>query len=228
MSDIQKAMNRIKVIIVDDHDLFRSGVRMNIELGHPDLEVVGEAKTGPEFFKLLETIKIVDIVLLDVIFKDASGMGGVEIARRLRAERPEIKILAISAEETPAIIAEMLEVGIDGFINKTNSSIHTPAEAIRSIMQGLEYFGRDISAIISRIYIAKTRNAKDTPEFTDQEKQLIEYCHQGLSAKMIADRMGIALKTVEWHKSKIFAKYGFNSTAEMVHYALTRGIIRIG
>ena len=220
-------MEKIKVIIVDDHDLFRSGVRLNLELAHPDIEVVGEANSGGAFFQLLETVDAVDMVLLDVIFKDGSNISGIDIARRLKAERPEIKILAISAEDASSIIAEMLEIGVEGFIHKSNCTVHTPAEAIHSIMQGLEYYGRDIAAIISRIFLSKTKTEKNAPEFTAQEKQLIEYCHEGLPAKLIADRMGIALKTVEWYKSKIFARYGFHSTTEMVRYALKNGIIRV-
>jgi len=220
-------MDKIKVIIVDDHDTYRFGVRMNIELGHPDIAVVGEAKSGAEFFDLLKTVEAVDIVLLDIIFHDTSGISGIDIARRLKNERPEIKILAISAENSSETITEMLQIGIDGFINKTNSTLDTPVEAIRSIMEGLEYFGRDIAAIISRIVLAKKKNEKDLAEFSEQEIQLIEYCHEGLSAKLIADRMGVVLGTVNWHKGKIFRKLGINSTAEMVQYALKKGIIRV-
>ncbi|MCL2511546.1 MAG: response regulator transcription factor [Bacteroidales bacterium] len=220
-------MDKIKIIIVDDHDLFRSGLRMSIELGHSDIEVVADAKSGQEFFKLLETVEAFDVALLDVVFKDGSGINGVDIARRLHSERPEVKIIAISAEDDSGKIAEMLEVGIEGFINKTNSTVNTPAEAIRSVMQGFEFYGKDITAVISRIFLSKPKTGKDAPEFTEQEKQIIEYCHEGLSAKMIADRMGMALKTVEWYKGKIFAKHGFKSTAEMVKYALKKGIIQI-
>jgi len=219
-------MKKIQVILVDDVDLFRFGVRMNIELGHPDIAVVGEAKTGPEFFDLLKTVVAVDIVLLDIRFPDTSDMNGIDIARRLKRERPDVKILAISAEEAPETIAAMLETGVDGFINKTNSNNDTPMEAIRSIMQGLEYFGRDISAVISRIYLAKKKIAKDTADFTKQEKLIIELCHEGLSAKMIAYRLGISLRTVDWHKSNIFFKLGINSTTELINYGLKTGIIR--
>jgi len=221
-------MDKIKVIIVDDHDTYRYGVRMNIELSHPDITVVGEAKSVPELFKLLETVGAADVVLLDIKYDDTSGMTGIDAARRLRAERPEIKILAVSAENASETITEMLEIGIEGFINKANSTIDTAPEAIRSIIQGLEFFGRDISAIISRTFLAKTHKTKDIPEFTEQEIQIIEYSHEGLPAKLIADRMGIAVKTLEWHKSKIFRKLNINNSAELVRYGLKHDIIRIG
>ena len=216
-------MNTINIILVDDVDLFRFGVRMSIELDHPDIEVVGEAKTGADFFELFETVEAVDIVLLDIGLPD---MSGVDIARRLRTERPEIKILAITADNSTSTIEKMLKIGVEGFVNKTNSNNDTPVEAIRSIMQGLEYFGRDISAIISRIFLVEKKNAKAAPDFTEQEKRIIEYCHEGLPAKLIADRLGISLRTVDWHKSNIFRKFGINNTAELVRYGLKKGIIR--
>jgi len=197
---------------------------MSIELGHPDITVVGEAKSGAAFFELLETVEAVDMVLLDIALPD---MSGIDIARRLKSERPEIKILAITADNSTTTIEKMLEIGIEGFVHKTNSNNDTPVGAIRSIMQGLEYFGRDITAIISRIILAKKKNAQATPEFTEQEKRIIELSHEGLPAKLIADRLNISLRTVNWHKYNIFRKLGINNTVELVKYGLKMGIIRV-
>lgn len=220
-------MDRTNVIIVDDHDTYRFGIRANIEIKHSDIAVVGEAKSYPDFFALLETVHDVDVVLLDIKFTDDSGKDGFDIARRLRTERPEIKIIAISAEEASETIQKMLETGIEGFIRKSHSAVDTPAEAIRSVMAGLQYYGRDMAEIISRVMLAKRKNAKEVPEFTEQEKQIIEYCHQGLPAKLIADRMCISLKTVEYHKRKMFEKCDLNNSAELVRFALKNGIIRL-
>jgi len=94
-------------------------------------------------------------------------------------------------------------------------------------MQGFDYFGTDISAIICRIYVAKKKTTKITSEFTEQEKRIIELCHEGLSAKLIADRLGITTRTADWHKSNIFSKLGINSTLEMVQFAVKNGIIEM-
>jgi len=220
-------MDKIKVIIVDDHDTYRWGIRANIEMKHPDIVVVGEAKSAPDFFDLLETVATVDVVFLDIRFTDASGLSGIDVARRLRAERPEIKIIAISAEEASETITEMLTTGIEGFIKKSHSTVDTPAEAARSVMAGLQYYGRDMAEIISRVMLTKQKNAKDIPDFTEQQMQLLELCHEGLPAKLIADRMNISLKSVEYHKSKMFEKCGLNNTAELVRFALKNGIIRL-
>ena len=215
-------MNKINVILVDDHELFRLGVRTAIESRHPDIVIVGEAKSGTEFYRLLETTTA-DIVLLDIILPDTSG---IEIARRLKTERPALKILAISAENSASVVEEMLQIGIEGFISKINSNPDTLAEAIRSVMHGFEYFGKDISNVISRIYVVKKKTTEVSNDFSDQEKRIIECCHEGLPAKLIAIRLGITTRTVDWHKSNIFRKLNINNTLEMVRFALQNGIIR--
>jgi len=214
-------MDKINVIIVDDQEFFRVGVKTAITNRHPDLCVVGEAGSGAEFFTLLETV-CPDIVMLDIKLPD---MTGIDIARRLKAERPDIKILAISAENSSATIKEMLDIGIEGFISKRNGGIDEYAEAVRSIIQGANYLGKDISEIIYDMYISIKKTTEVTAEFTEQEKKIIELCRQCLPGKLIADRLCISLRTVNVHKNNIFKKLGINSTAEMVQYAMKNGII---
>jgi len=163
-------------------------------------------------------------VLLDIILPD---MSGIEIARRLKTERPKLKILAVSAENSTPVVQEMLDIGIDGFISKRHGGIDTFAEAVRSIMQGVDYFGKDISEIIYRIYVAKKKTVEVSGEFTPQEKRIIELCREGLPGKLIADRLEISLRTVNNHKNHIFRKLGITNTMEMVQYALKNGIIQL-
>ena len=216
-------MDKTDVIIVEDFELYRLGIRAALESHHPDVVVTGEAGSGAELFDLLKTVTA-DVVLLDILLPD---MNGIEIARRLRKEYPAVKILAVSNENSTDTVNEMLEAGIDGFISKLYGSADILAEAIRSIMQGIQYFGRDISDIIRRIYVTKKKTIQVTSEFTEQEKRIIELCHEGLPGKLIADRLGISLRTVDWHKSNIFSKLGINNSLEMVKYALKHGIIQI-
>jgi len=213
----------IHAIIVDDHELYRLGIRTAIESRHPDITVVGEAGSGSEFFDLLETTTV-DIVLLDIMMPE---MSGVEIARRMKKEYPEIKILAVSSENSSETVQEMLEIGIEGFVSKLHGGAENIVEAVRSVMQGVDYFGKDISNIIRRIYVAKKKTIEVTAEFTEQEKRVIELCHEGLPGKLIADRLGISLRTVDNHKNHIFRKLGINNTMEMVRYALKNGIIQM-
>ena len=213
----------VKVIIVDDHSLFRVGLKAAFQHGCPDISVTGEADCGEALFTLLPETPA-DLVLLDINLPDTSG---IEIARRLRSDYPEVKILAISAENATDTILALLEVGINGFISKQNSDAEELAEAIRSIMNGLEYFGRDISSIIFGIYVSKKKTSTVTNEFTEREREIIYLCRDGLMSKEIAARLNISTHTVNTHKRHIFEKLGINSTMEMVQYALKKGIIRI-
>jgi DNA-binding NarL/FixJ family response regulator len=140
-------MTAIKIIIVDDHALFRIGVKSAITFNMSDMQIAGEAESGEELFALLQTAQA-DIVLLDIILPD---MNGVEITRRLKKEYPDLKILAVSAENSSNIVQLLLEAGIDGFISKRQSNAGELGEAIRSVVSGVEYFGKDIAAIISKI-----------------------------------------------------------------------------
>lgn len=213
----------IKIILVDDHELFRFGLRSAIEKREHRIVIVGEAGSGAEFFRLIEDMHV-DIVLLDVILPD---MSGVEIARRLRRERPEIRILAISAENTAEVVKQLIEIGIEGFISKRMGSSGELADAIHAIMNGFEYFGKDIASIIYQIFVTQKNTTKIPDEFTDREREILLLSKEGLQGKEIAERLGITPNTVRNHKANIFQKLGINNTVEMVQYALKKGIIKL-
>jgi len=216
-------MEKIRIIIVDDHNLFRMMLKTTFIASCPDIFVAGEAESGEELFHLLSSVTA-DVVLLDINLPDAWG---AEIALRLRREYPTLKILAISAENTSETIQAMLEAGIDGFISKQRGDVNELAQAIRAVNSGLEYFGRDISSIIFDIYVAKKKSSVITNEFTPREREIILLSREGLMCKEIADRLNISINTVNNHKKNIFQKLGINNTMEMVQYALKKGIIRI-
>jgi DNA-binding NarL/FixJ family response regulator len=190
---------------------------------YPDIVITGEADCGKALFAMLPATPV-DVVLLDINLPD---MGGADIARRLRRDYPNIKILAVSGENASATVQSMLEAGIDGFVSKQKSNINELVEAIRTVMNGLEYFGRDVAAIIFDVYVAKKKTSIVSGEFTDREREIIHLCRDGLMCKEIADRLNISAHTVNNHKRHIFQKLGINNTMEMVQYALKNGIINI-
>ncbi|MDR2586054.1 MAG: response regulator transcription factor [Prevotellaceae bacterium] len=213
----------IHIIVVDDHRLFRMAIRAALVHNHPDIQLIGEAENGPALFAL-PALTTANIVLLDI---NLPGMDGITVARLLRSRYPQIKILAISAENTSQTVKSMIEVGIDGFVSKQQGDLDELVQAIRSVANGIEYFGRDISAIIFEVFVAKKKNSAVPSEFTTREKEIIDLCRQGMLCKEIAGRLGIGVSTVNTHKKNIFLKLGINNTMEMVQYALKEGIIRI-
>jgi DNA-binding NarL/FixJ family response regulator len=124
-------------------------------------------------------------------------------------------------------VKKMLDIGVDGFFSKLHGGVNTVPEAIRTIMQGFDYFGNDIAEIICRIYVAKKKTTQVTSEFTEQEKRVIELSCEGLQGKEVATRLGVNFRTVDSHKRNIFKKLGINNTIEMVQYALKNGIYQM-
>jgi len=218
-------METIQIMLVDDHSLFRRGTKAIFRCDYPDIVVTGEAESAEEMFRLLAAGTPADLILLDINLP--GGMGGDEAARRLRREYPAVKILAISAENTQQTVHAMLEAGVNGFITKQQGIEDELAQAIRSVVGGLDYFGRDISYILYDVVKSKSLTQSATPDFSTRELDVIRLCGEGLMGKEIADRLGISPHTVTTYKSRIFEKIGLNSTIEMVNYALQKGIIRI-
>ena len=118
------------VILVDDHELFRLGIRGSLK--RADVCILGEAESGKQLFTLLKTLKP-DLIFLDIILPDTTG---IDIARRLRDSFPEIKILILSAENTMETVSDLLRIGIDGFINKRRFNSIELTKAVRVIMEG--------------------------------------------------------------------------------------------
>jgi DNA-binding NarL/FixJ family response regulator len=211
----------IKVILVDDHEIFRIGVRLSLAQKYPELSIVGEAESGRELFRLLETTAA-DIVLLDILLPDTNG---TEVARRLRRDYPALKILAISAENSAEVVQAMLDIGINGFISKRRGAADEIAAAIHSIIDGMEYYGRDIADIIYRVYVAVKKTDTASSEFTEREREIIELCRLGLTSKQIGERLFISPRTVDNHKNHIFEKLDLHNMREVVHFAVKNGII---
>jgi len=180
-------------------------------------------ESGEELLQMLKH-STPDLVLLDV---NLPGISGIETARLLKKEYPAVKILTISAENTAETVKAMIDEGINGFVSKRKCREEELIDAIHSVMNGMEYFGRDISNIIFDVFVAKKKTSIVTEEFTEREKEIILACRDGLLAKEIAHKLGISINTVNTHKQRIFQKLGINNTMEMVQYALKNGIIRV-
>ncbi|MDL2297014.1 response regulator transcription factor [Bacteroidales bacterium OttesenSCG-928-C03] len=213
----------IKLIIVEDHALFRLGLRAAIQSSNSDIAIVGEAEDGKTLFELLETVTP-DIIILDVILPHISG---IEIAHRLKRSYPQIKILVVSAENTESVVQALIEEGANGFISKNQCTTDELITAIQSIMDGIDYFGQDIASIIYNIYVSKIGIIKSAIDFTPREIEVINLCKEGLLSKEIAGKLNISRRTVDSHKNNIFKKLGINNTMEMVQYALKCGIVKI-
>ena len=208
----------IRILLVDDHPLMLMGIHSMLET-KPGIEVVGTASDG--FQALSKASELCpDVMMLDVVMP---GMDGIELARRMRAEMPDVALLVLSSDTSIATLETLLGIGIDGFVPKTSDEA-AMLSAIRSVAAGYEFFGTDIARLIERISLAK--KASDSM-FTPRELDVIRLSCRGLQYKEIAGELGIKYLTVVTIKNNIFRKLGINNTVELVLYAIKKQLISL-
>ena len=208
----------MNIIIVDDHPLFRIGTKMAIQRGSHT--VVGEASNATALRQLLNDTTP-DLILLDIIL--GNGPSGVDIARQLKADKPEIKILVLSIDTSLNTIKELLEIGIDGFVSK-NAPDDEVLQAIDAVSNGQPYFGTDIDRIVQAVM---TTQQLKNDLFSEREQEIIRAICQGGSNKDNTRKTNNRLRTVETHKTKIFRKIGITNSVDLVLYAIKNGIVTI-
>mgnify|MGYP001081114083 CR=1 FL=1 len=228
----------VSLILVDDHALYRMGIRAAISRFkcRCKLTVLDEAGSGAEFFALLDNGKIPDLVLLDIWLPDTSG---IEIARLLRSHYPAIKIIMLSAEVSEEIINQLLDIGVDGYLSKLARKDDIQ-QAICNVVAGNQYFGRSVSKMMYDIYVLKkhpfatkkqtswfSRPAQNDIQLTERELEVIRLLCDGCTVKEIAEKLAISARTVETHKANTLAKLGFSRTADLIKYAIREKIIEI-
>lgn len=202
--------------MLEDHPLTRSGVKMALM---PNYIVELEASTAGEFFSLLDD-KEIDIVLLDINLPDYSG---VEVARRLRRERPEIKILIFSVDASEETINQLLEINVEGIISKVSGE-NAVLEAVRTVLNGENFYLQDAEKLERDILIAKSVT-KPSTALTEREKAVLLACCKGMTDAEVADALCLSVRTIENHKLHIFRKWGINNSVEMLRYAIRSGIV---
>ncbi|MBQ2076072.1 MAG: response regulator transcription factor [Bacteroidales bacterium] len=208
----------MKIAIVDDHPLFLMGTRMAM-MPFYDLNLIRTFSSGKEFLESLPSF-MPDVVLLDIIMPE---MNGLQVTERLRAEYQNIKILILSAETDEETILKAVDIGVNGFISKA-SQPNDIYNAIETIADGADYFGRDIAQILNEVAAGKKMQ---DDVFSPRELEIIRYCADGLMSKEIAEKLSISARTVEGHKLSIFRKMGISNTAELIKYSVKHGIVRL-
>ena len=213
----------MKIIILDDHELIRFGVAgalSSLSINGEPPTVTASVATADHLFETLQAGTPCDILLLDIIMP---GTNGIEVAKRMRAEYPEVKIIVLSVDTHEYTIMQLMNIGIDGFVSKT-APLDEVAQAVLSVAEGVPFYGRDIAVLVRDISDAKL-NKRATALLTKRELEIIEACCDGKLGKEIAEEFHISLRAVNSHKTNIFNKLGLSSSVEMVRFALEHGII---
>jgi DNA-binding NarL/FixJ family response regulator len=219
-------MNEIKVVLVDDHDIVRDGLKVLL-MNLPDIKVIGEVSTGQELLYFLLTKKP-DILLMDITLPK---MSGIVITEKITNEYPEIKVIMLTASVNEKSISDSFKAGAMGYLPK-NIKPEELINAIREVHNGIEYISKSISKEILGKYLKKSKTIiskqlKNDHELTKRELEIIELFSEGFSYKEVASKLNISYNTVESHKKNIFEKLKINSIVELVKYAIKNGIISI-
>ncbi len=210
----------MKIILVDDHSLFRRGLRSLLEC-YDNIEVVAEASSGEEFLSILDTTHS-DIVFMDISMEGISG----DIATKQALERyPHLKIITLSMFGDENYYKLMVEAGAKGFLLK-DTDIREVVEAINIVAQGGEYFSEQILSSISNSLHGSSSDCPEANELLSSREQeiLISVC-KGLSNHQIADLLFISKRTVDKHRANIMEKTGCKNTANLVVYAVKHGLV---
>jgi DNA-binding NarL/FixJ family response regulator len=211
----------LQVLIVDDHQMFREGVRNRLEQ-EPDIQVVGEASSAQEAFALVEQTNPF-VVTLDIRLPDASG---IKVARLLRQQHPELRILILSAYDFDQCVEAAIRLGVDGYLLK-GSSQEKLVQALREIATGGVVLPPSIAAKLMRTYSTpRTVFRKRLPdELTVRELEVVELMAHRLKNREIAQQLSISVRTIEDHVNNIMAKLGAQSRMEAVQIAIEESLI---
>jgi DNA-binding NarL/FixJ family response regulator len=215
-------MNALRILIADDHDVVRQGLRAIIE-NEPDWEVCGIAVTGREAVERAKELKP-DIALLDMTMPELSGL---EATRQIKRALPLTEVMVFSANRAEEVVAQVFDAGAKSYICKADAGRHLVA-AIRSLAEHKPFFTPEVSEILfSRFLAADPRRINGAAEqkLTAREREIVRLLAEGRSNKETAGILGISIRTSETHRASLMRKLSLDSLPALVRYAIRNQII---
>jgi DNA-binding NarL/FixJ family response regulator len=217
-------MSKIRVLLTDDHTLFRHGIR-TLLAAESDMEVIGESGNAMDAVALTQQVKP-DVVLMDI---GMPGMSSFEATRLIRKERPDTKVVFLSMYDDDDYLAECVDMGASGYVLKDSPAEQLVA-AIREVSRGGSYLSpRLLTRLVDDLRM-QNRGAARQPRFgtlTKREREILKMLAEGKSVKEIASSFELSVKTVEAHKFNLMRKLDIHNKAQLVHYAIQKKIIRL-
>ncbi len=210
----------MKILLVDDHKMLREGLRLLIEkLGR--MTIVGEADNGISAVGLARDLKP-DLVLMDFALPD---LNGVEATRRILAEVPGVKVIALSMHADKRYVRHMFAAGARGYVLK-GSAFEEVAAAIKTVAAGRIYISPKITDQVLAEYVQQLAHpsAGEESPLSGREREVLQLLAEGKSSRKIAERLHVSVTTVDTHRKHIMDKLGFRSIAELTKYAVREGL----
>lgn len=219
-------MNKIRILLVDDHRLMREGIAAMLQ-GLENVEIVGSVSSGEAAMNLIDEVKP-NIILMDI---HMGGMTGIEATRWIKEQNPGISIILISMEVNQELISAGIKAGISGYVPKdTDKDILI--EALHAVSKGEKYFSPEVTALIFEEFYSKEKDGKSSTkkkstELSKREEEVLILIANGKKTREVADELFISVKTVETHKQHILDKLGLTNTVQLVRYAIENDFVEI-
>lgn len=215
-------MKPIRILLVDDHAVVRSGVRFVLEK-QPGWEICGEAQTGREGVASALALKP-DIVIQDVTLPELSGM---EALRQIKKALPDTEVIMFTAHEMEDLVHQVFDAGARSYLLKTDDPCHL-LDAVRAAAEHKAYLTPRVSEIILQRLQSKAHGGEQPVPgtcLTAREREAVKFIAEGRTNKELADLLGVSLRTAESHRAAVMQKLGLKTLGELIRYALRNGII---
>ena len=216
-------MDQLRVLIADDHDLIRRGVR-DLLAARSGWQVVGEACNGTDAVRKAVSLRP-DIAILDFSMPELNGPGA---AAQIAEKVPETGVVVLTMHDSEQVMREVLQAGARGLVLKSDAD-RDLLEAVEAVAKKRHFFTTRLSELVLGGYLAgtatKEKEKKKVAQLTERECEVMRLLAVGMSSKEAATRLRISIRTVESHRINISRKLGFNSIAKLVHYAIRHGIV---
>jgi DNA-binding NarL/FixJ family response regulator len=215
-------MAEIRVIIADDHEIVRQGVR-NLIQSEKDMEICGEAISGRDAVELAARLNP-DVAILDI---SMPGLNGIEATRQILKSSPKVRVLMFTMHEAEQLVHEVFGAGAKGYLLKSDAGRHL-ISAVRMVASGSHYFSSRLSEVIFESFLRRDvphRPVDSQQKPSAREREIIQLLAEGKSNKEVAAVLGISVKTAETHRAAVMRKLGLHSISELVRYAIRNHII---
>jgi len=215
-------MRKIRILLADDHQLMRSGIRLMLER-ESDLTVVGEAADGREAVSLAKTLKP-DVVVMDI---GMPNLNGIEAAHQMTQENPEMAIVIVSMHADESYVLRALKAGARGYLLKDSAEADL-IKAVHVVYGGKSFFSPAVSKVLLDDYVRKLKRSGTDDAYdllTPRERKILQLIAEGKSNKDIANLLNLSVYTIESHRSNLMEKLNLRGLPELILYAVRRGII---
>lgn len=214
---------KTRILLVDDHKILRDGIRSLVK-EYDNIEVVGEAPDGRTAIRLVQELSP-DVIIMDI---SMPGLNGIDATRKILADHPNTKIIALSMHYDKQFISEIFKAGASGYLIK-DSAFNELEQAIRIVTEGKTYINPQIASLVVESLVSQPAPVQNKAFslLTEREREVLQLISEGKSTKQIAGNLNVSAKTIESHRRQVMGKLNIRNIAELTKYAIREGLTSV-